>query len=188
MKTFARWVSIIGHPFVMGMVAILGAALHFSTRHEALRTLLLFTVIANLPVGVLMVRQVRKGEWANVDASNRTERPILFAVSIVAFALLLGAALLFRPASFLVRGALGVLIMLAVCAGATKWIKVSLHMAVAALATMTLLLLGSPAGWFLLAMLPLLAWSRLALRRHSVAEVVIGLVIGALSGSLIILL
>jgi membrane-associated phospholipid phosphatase len=53
---------------------------------------------------------------------------------------------------------------------------------------MTLLLLGSPAGWFLLAMLPLLAWSRLALRRHSVAEVVIGLVIGALSGSLIILL
>jgi membrane-associated phospholipid phosphatase len=37
-------------------------------------------------------------------------------------------------------------------------------------------------GWLLAAMLPLLAWSRVALARHSWSEVAIGLAIGAATG------
>ena len=37
----------------------------------------LFTIV---PPGVLMWRQVRRGQWENVDASNRGERPILYVV------------------------------------------------------------------------------------------------------------
>ena len=188
MKTLARWVSIVAHPFVLGMVAIFGAALHFGSSREALRTLALFGFVGMLPIALLMFRQVRSGSWENVDASNRAERPILYIVSIVALALLLGVTILFRPVSFLTRGAIGVLIMLAVCAVATKWIKVSLHMAFGALSTASLLLLGSPLGWLLLAVMPLLAWSRLALKRHSLAEVVLGLVIGTVTGVAIIVL
>ena len=166
----------------MTIVLVLGAALRLSTPREALRTLLLVTLIALLPVAALMIRQVRKGSWTNVDASNRAERPLLFAVGIVALAVLVGAVLVFRPGSFLIRGAVGVLIMLAVCAVATRWVKVSLHMAFGALATTTLMYLGSPAGWVLLAVLPALAWSRLALERHGSAEIVVGLVIGIAFG------
>jgi membrane-associated phospholipid phosphatase len=36
--------------------------------------------------------------------------------------------------------------------------------------------------------MPLLAWSRLALKRHSLAEVVLGLVIGTVTGVAIIVL
>ena len=182
MNVVARWVSIVGHPFVMTMVMVLGTALRFSTPREALRTLLLVTLIALLPVAALMIHQVRKGSWTNVDASDRAERPLLFAVGIAALAVLLGAVLVFRPGSFLIRGAVGVLIMLAVCAVATRWVKVSLHMAFGALATTTLLFLGSPAGWVLLAVMPALAWSRLALKRHSPAEVAIGLLVGIAFG------
>jgi len=185
MITAARWVSIVGHPFAMAMVMVLGAALRFGTPREAFRTLLLVTLIALVPVAVLMVRQVRRGSWTHVDASNRAERPLLFAVGIVALAVLLGAVLVFRPGSFLVRGVAGVLIMLAVCAVATRWIKVSLHMAFGALATTTLLFLGSPAGWVLLAVMPVLAWSRLALERHTFAEVAMGLLVGLASGAAI---
>jgi len=182
MNAVARWVSIVGHPFAMTMVMVLGAALRFSTPREAFRTLLLVTLIALLPVAVLMVRQVRRGSWTNVDASNRAERPLLFTVGIAALAVLLGAVLVFRPGSFLLRGVVGVLIMLAVCAVATKWIKVSLHMAFGALATTTLLSLGSPAGWVLLAVMPVLAWSRLALKRHGPAEVMMGVLVGIAFG------
>jgi phosphatidylserine synthase len=178
MNVVARWVSIVGHPFVMAMAMVLGTALHFSTPHEALHTLLLVTLIALVPVAALMVRQVRSGSWTNVDASNRAERPLLFAVGIVALAVLLGAVLVFRPGSFLIRGLVGVLIMLAVCAVATRWVKVSLHMAFGALATTTLLSLGSPVGWVLLTVMPALAWSRLALKRHKPAEIAIGLLVG----------
>src|SRR5215213_10870119 len=128
MNVIARWISIVGHPFAMAMVMVLGAALRFGTPREALRTLLLVTLIALLPVAALMVRQVRRGSWTNVDASDRAERPLLFAVGIVALAGLLGAVLVFRPGSFLIRGAIGVLAMLVVCAVATRWVKVSLHM------------------------------------------------------------
>ena len=182
MNAVARWVSIVGHPFAMAMVMVLGAALRFSSPGEALRILLLVALISLLPVAVLMIRQVRRGSWTNVDASNRAERPLLFAVGIAALAVLLGAVLVFRPGSFLVRGVAGVLIMLAVCAVATRWIKVSLHMAFGALATTTLLFLGSPLGWVLLALMPALAWSRLALDRHGPAEVAIGLLVGIAFG------
>jgi phosphatidylserine synthase len=182
MNVVARWVSIIGHPFVMTLVMVLGAALHFSTPRETLRTVLLVTLIALLPIAVLMIRQVRRGSWTNVDASNRAERPLLFAVGIGSLAVLLGAVLVFQPGSFLLRGMVGVLLMLAVCAVATRWIKVSLHMAFGALAMTTLLSLGSPAGWVLLAVMPALAWSRLALERHRPAEVAVGLLVGIAFG------
>lgn len=182
MNVVARWVSIVGHPFVMTIVMVLGAALHFSTPREALRTLLLVTLIALLPVAALMARQVRRGSWSNVDASNRAERPLLFAVGIAALAVLLGAVLVFRPGSFLIRGAAGVLLMLAVCAVATRWVKVSLHMAFGALATTTLLSLGSPVGWLLVAIMPALAWSRLAHKRHRPTEIAIGLLVGIAFG------
>jgi phosphatidylserine synthase len=182
MNVVARWVSIVGHPFVMTIVMVLGTVLHFNTPGEALRTVLLVTLIALLPVAALMVRQVRRGSWTNVDASNRAERPLLFAVGIGALAVLLGVLLVFRPGSFLLRGVVGVLIMLAVCAVATRWVKVSLHMAFGALATTTLLSIGSPAGWVLLAVMPGLAWSRLALKRHRPAEIAIGLLVGIVSG------
>jgi len=181
-SSLARWVSIVGHPFVVTLVMVAGAALHFGTPGEALRTSLLVTLVALVPVAALMARQVRRGSWANVDASNRSERPALFAVGIGALAALLGAVLIYRPGSFLVRGVVGVLILLAVCAIATRWTKVSLHMAFGGLATTTLLSLGSPAGWVLLAGLPALAWSRLRLVRHRPVEVALGLLVGVAFG------
>jgi membrane-associated phospholipid phosphatase len=170
----------------MAMVMVFGVALHLSTPGDALRTVLLVSVISLVPVAVLMVRQVRRGSWTNADASNRAERPILFAVAIVGLAVLVGGVLLFRPGSFQIRGAIGVLALLAACAVITKWVKVSLHMAFGAVATTTLLSLGSPIGWVLLAVLPALAWSRLTLKRHQPSEVAIGLILGVVFGYAIV--
>ena len=182
MNTLARWISIIVHPFAVTAVLVVGAALRLAGPREALRSLLLVGLIALLPLAILMRRQVRKGAWTHIDASHRAERPILFAVGLISLAALLVVALVVRPGSFLIRGSLGVLIMLALCAVATRWVKLSLHMAFGALATTILLLLRSPAGWVLLVALPVLAWSRLALKRHTVSEVVAGLVLGATFG------
>jgi len=181
-ETVARSVSIIAHPFVMIGAMVAAAALRFETPREAARTVAVVAVLTVLPVAALMVRQIRRGSWANADASNRAERPILFTVGIVALLALLVYALVLRPGSFLVRGAITVMIMLAVCAVATRWIKVSLHMAFGALAAETLLFAGSPAGWIVVAILPVLAWSRFALGRHKPAEIAIGLLVGCVTG------
>jgi membrane-associated phospholipid phosphatase len=166
----------------MVMVLALGAALRFVTLRESIQAFVLVAVMAILPLAALMVRQVRRGAWANADASNRTERPLLFAVAIVTLVVLLATERASESGSFLTRGVVGVLFMLVLCAVITKWVKVSLHVAFGALATTTLLSLGSPLGWVLLAVMPVLVWSRLALKRHTPTEVAVGVVAGSAFG------
>jgi membrane-associated phospholipid phosphatase len=73
-----------------------------------------------------------------------------------------------------------------VCAALTPWVKVSLHMAVAALAAAVLLGLGMALGWLLAAVLPLLAWARVAMGRHRWIEVALGALVGAAAGVMLV--
>jgi phosphatidylserine synthase len=176
-------VSIIGHPFAVTVIMVLGMALRLgSSTPQALRTVLTVVGITVLPIALLMIRKVRKGTWENVDASNRRERPVLFAVGLAGLAVFAGMSWMSGSNSLVMRTCLGVLIMLAACAIATRWIKVSLHMAFCTLAATTLLLLHSPLGWIPLVLLPILLWSRLALKRHTLNEVLVGLVTGLTAG------
>ena len=184
-RVIARWLSIVFHPFVMVGVMVGGAAAARQSAGEAARsvaTVALFTIV---PLAVLMWRQVRRGRWENADASNRAERPILYIVGGIALTALLVYLLVRRVQSFHIRGVIGTLGMMAACAAATRWIKVSLHMAFATLAAVTLALMRSPAGYVLVIALPALAWSRLTLERHTPLEVALGSVIGAGAGAAI---
>jgi membrane-associated phospholipid phosphatase len=164
---------------------VAGAAARIRPPREAIGSVTLVGAFTILPLLVLMVRQVRRGAWQTVDASRKAERRILYAVGGIVALALLAFLLLFHSESFLIRGTAGILAMLAVCALVTRWIKVSLHMTFAALATTTLILMGSRAGWFLLPLVPALAWSRLTLGKHTLAEVLLGLVIGAAAAAAI---
>jgi len=85
----------------------------------------------------------------------------------------------------MVRGVVTTLAMVAACTVATRWIKVSLHMAFATLAATALALMRSPVGYALLLALPALLWSRLSLRRHTGREVALGTIIGGAAGAAI---
>lgn len=182
MIALARWISVLGHPFVMVATLVTAAALQFGTAGQAARIIPIVLLLTVVPVAVLMARQVRRGAWTNADASNARERPILFGIGILGLACLVAYFWIAQPKSFVIHGALGTLAMLAVCAVITRWLKVSLHMAFAAMAATTLLLIGSAVGWVLLVSLPVLAWSRLVLARHKPAEVVAGVLIGLAAG------
>lgn len=64
----------------------------------------------------------------------------------------------------------------------TRWIRLSLHLAFVTLTATALSLIGSPIGYAFVAVVPVMFWSRLALTRHSVPELVVGLVLGAITG------
>ncbi|HKQ97092.1 MAG TPA: hypothetical protein VJV75_04380 [Candidatus Polarisedimenticolia bacterium] len=177
----ARWISILAHPFVTVALLVAVPAMQRSPGH-ALRSVLLVGAAIVVPLGLLMLFQVRRGRWSNVDASNRSERPLLFAVALAGVAAGLGLVLYRDPHSFLVRGLLAVAAFLLVAAILTRWVKVSLHIAFAALTATTLSLLGSPVGYALIVVVAALFWSRLVLERHSVPEALVGLVLGGLTG------
>jgi membrane-associated phospholipid phosphatase len=184
----ARWISIIFHPFVMVGVMVGAAAAARQGTEGAVRAVAVTALFTIVPLAVLMWRQVRRGRWQNADASNRAERPALYLVLGLALVALLAYLVLLRTQSFMVRGVLVTFGMMAVCAVATRWIKVSLHMAFATLAATGLALMRSPVGYALLLALPVLMWSRLTLERHSPVEVALGTMIGATAGVALIYL
>jgi hypothetical protein len=181
-NTIARWISILAHPFMLIAVLVVAATVHLRGGRDALPNLVVVAGFVIVPSFVLMIWQVRRGRWANVDASNKRERPLLYGVGIAAVATLLVYLSVRGAEAFLVRGAVIVLVLLLVCAGATRWIKLSLHVAAAALTATALILLGSPVGWIIAAALPALIWSRLALGRHTPAELMVGLAFGIAAG------
>lgn len=186
MTGLARWVSIIAHPFVLTLLLV-GAIEARRGPAVAARSVAAVALLFVLPVAVLIVRQTRRGAWSTVDASDPRERPLLYLVGGGALLLLFGYLLLMEPGTPLLRGAIGTLGLLAVCAAAVRWVKISLHVAVAAMATAVLLGRGIPLGWLLAAVLPILAWARVAMGRHRWIEVALGLVAGSAAGAFIAL-
>jgi hypothetical protein len=179
----ARCLSILFHPFVMVGVMVATAAAARQTPGQALVSVVLVALFTIVPLALLMFRQVRRGAWGNADASNRSERPILYIAGGLSLAALLGYLLLAQSQSFMIRGTVVTLAMVAACALATRWIKVSLHMAFATMAATALSLMRSPVGYALVVVLPALAWSRLTLERHTPHEMALGAVIGAAAGA-----
>ena len=175
--SLAGVLSIAFHPFVTSLVLVGGSAWPRATRAQA--AIAMVAVLASIvPVAVLMLVQVRRGRWSNADASNASERPLLFSVALVALAAVMGWLAVRDPGSHFLRGASLVLGMLVVAAVATRWIKLSLHVAFAALTATVLSLSGSMVGYAMILAVPAVAWSRLALARHSRAELSCGALLG----------
>lgn len=179
--SLAGMLSVAFHPFVTSMVLVGGTTWPRATRAQAV-VAMAAVLAAIVPVAVLMLVQVRRGRWANADASNVSERPVLFSVALVALAVVMGWLAFRDPGSHFLRGASLVLGMLIAAAVATRWIKLSLHVAFAALTATVLSLSGSVLGYTMVLAVPAVAWSRLTLARHSSTELSCGALLGLATG------
>lgn len=181
----ARWVSILAHPFVM-VALLVGVAGSRQASGNAVQPVLLVVIAVIVPIAVVMFRHVRRGRWSDVDASKPSERPVLFSVALAGLVAALMWLLVNEPQSFLVRGLIVVAAFLLLAALLTRWVKLSLHVAFAALSATTLCLLGSVVGYALIAVIPAVFWSRIALGRHRIPELLIGLVLGICTGIVLV--
>jgi hypothetical protein len=177
----ARALSIIGHPgLLMPLAVALGAS---GTGAPALRVqaAVAAAVLVALVVGVFSLWQVRRGRWMHVDASLPRERRQL---NVFVALLLFGAALVLALWAGSAAGAWGATLAGAVVVGAQllrRRLKVSLHAAFALYAA-ALVWPSLPATPLIIALAAGVAWSRIALRRHSRAEVLTGLLFGVAAG------
>lgn len=180
-RQLARVVSIVLHPFALALVLVWGTA-GGQQREETLWTLALVVLCSILPLAWLMAHRVRRGDWADVDASRREERPVVYGLALLGLLVLAGALAWRGESTGLVRGVAGTAGMLVVAGLLNLKVKVSLHLAFAALTATVLTRIGSPLGWPLAVLVPVLAWSRLALGRHRLLEVVVGAALGLVTG------
>ncbi len=192
MKSLARWISIVAHPFVFAVYLVAVESVHAVGWRRAGLAVALTLLGAVLPLELFLFAQVRRGRASDMDASGQRERPPLFLFAALLLVVL--AAVFSRLPGFelLVRGTLGVLALVALGALVNRWLKLSLHLAFAAYVAALLVvehggLPGPLSGSALPALvaLPLLAWSRITLGRHSPFEVIVGTALGGTLGWLV---
>lgn len=118
---------------------------------------------------------LHRGWIKDVDATDRRDRYVLFSLGFVCWTVLLGVTLIYLPAEFL-KVFLPVYLLNFVVFVVTFGYKISVH---ASLNTVLYLLVNQVAFWSLWWLFPLvilICWSRWANQRHTVAQLVWGVV------------
>ena len=180
----ARALSVIGHPALLMPASIAAAAQMAEAPPPLLRLAVGSALAVAAFVGLFSLWQVRTGRWRHVDASLPGERRQL--TRLLAALLCAAAALAWASGHPPRAAAAPLLVALPVLAAhlLRTRMKLSLHAVYAAFAVP--LLWPQPLGVLAAAALALgVAWSRLMLRRHTRAEVLSGLLLGAAAGAML---
>jgi membrane-associated phospholipid phosphatase len=178
-ETAALWVSRVGHPFVLLPLTV-GAlmARRFGGRAGLLSGAAV-AVATVLPVIALVVRGVRRSAYTDYDVSDRGQRKGFYRALFVV--LPAGSAALWLLAPALRPGIVATWALILASMAANGVVKSSLHVGFAAYCAVLLPLTpwtAPLAG----AAVAAIAWSRLALRRHTAREVACGAALGAAAG------
>jgi len=180
-KRIADLTSSILNPFLVSLIIIVLLSFESASGiSDALKWSLILAAISILPVFSAVVYLLRKGKLDGIFTAVRRQRTAIYVLSGVCAAvgyviLLISKAPLMLRAAF-ATGLSGVVMFTVI----NLWWKISLHTAlVTALVTVMVILYGwiATAGVVLVL---LIAWARLALRQHSLAQVVAGAALAAL--------
>lgn len=123
---------------------------------------------------------VKKKIFTNMDVSKRTQRPLLFLVSGVLAVFYLGGLFIFNGPNALVVITIGILIGIGLASIINTRLKASMHVATISALIFALAIIYN--GWYLatLFLIPLVAWARLRIKRHTLPETVVGGLLGIL--------
>jgi membrane-associated phospholipid phosphatase len=174
MRNIATLISIIFEPLAVILVFFV-LALRLSTLNNV-EQLRLFLIALGSLLGIpliLRVWAIRKGILSDWDIRNRSERPkallVLFVIEIITI-------LLLKPLmdSFLWHLCVITMIWLIGYMGITLFWKISGHSGVAALGTGLVVAWLGFGFWPVLLIVPLVAWSRVVRKDHTVAQVIAG--------------
>jgi membrane-associated phospholipid phosphatase len=174
----AAWISHVASPPLLLCACAVLIAVREGGSAVWLWVVAYGALAALLPMAYI-VRQVQLRRATDIHLPRRQERlrPLLLAAASGAVAALLLDAT--GAPSLLVRFAAATAVQTALVLVITLRWKISMHAAaVTALAVLAWVLYGAPGLWLAL-LIPVVAWARLRLRRHTPAQVLAGALSGA---------
>ena len=180
-----RWARIISgvlSPLSIAIAAVAVAGLALNDE-SALTWIALYIALSILPPTLYIMYLVRNGIVTDFHLNVRRERtkPFILMTANSAFVLLI-MSLLGAPKLILIVLATAVLQLLFMLLITLRW-KISGHCtAVTGLIVLALALFGENALPFV-TLVPLVAWSRIRLKRHTFAQTVAGIALGVITVS-----
>ncbi len=178
----AEFISYIFHPVVFFLLMpFLIVYRHTQDSMSALRWEM-FSVAFILVMGMLFLFEKRKGVFSDIDLTKRKERYLYYAILLLLGFLYISIALYFKGVFFpMSLIAIGLWVGVGVFDFFNQYIKASNHIAVAVAFAITVGILYGTSYFFIsLLIIPVLAWSRFFLHKHTVAEMIAGGVLGSL--------
>jgi len=185
----ARVVTEVLSPAVI-VVALPLAVAWQATGYELAPTLgwgMLVALFYSVIPMVIMVRGARRGRWDGHWVRERERRMVPFLLCLVSTTVGLVIMLVGGAPQAVIALSWSMIATLVVVLAITRWWKVSVHATVAGGAVATVVLLYGP--WYLLLILGvvLVAWSRVMVEDHTVAQVVAGALLGPVVGGAVFL-
>jgi hypothetical protein len=168
----ARAVSVAGHPLFLILLTVAAA-----TRNWVWTAVLAAATV--LPMVFIMVRNVRRGSWSDLDVSRRDQRSGLYRVAIPLVAATALALHLMGAGPAMMRGFAAAAAMLLAGVLGNRYLKISMHMMAAAFCAVTLGRIYPHSPILTVPCVLAVAWSRRKLERHTWMEIFVGTVIGA---------
>jgi membrane-associated phospholipid phosphatase len=178
----AQILSVLGHPFVLVPLTILLSFAPSQRGGRLFAVLAVFIASTILPLFFIIRRKVSTKEWTDADVSNRQQRQHFYYFTLGILALSIPIAWLLRMPAQLITGTIVSLALLGAGLLINTRLKISMHMMFAAYCAVILARAQLAFLLCALAVLFALAWSRLVLRRHTLSEIIFGLLLGATAG------
>ena len=179
-QKIARVVSNILNPFLVCFITVVLLVTHtvdsFSSAARWTAIALVFSVI---PVFAFILVQVRRKKLDSIFPEGQGQRRVIYALASAISAL--GYVMMLRfsaPRLLAVSFLAGMLTVIVFMLINLYW-KISLHTAFISAASVVLTVVyGAGAAW-LFAILPVIGWSRLTLKLHTLTQVIVGAVLAA---------
>jgi membrane-associated phospholipid phosphatase len=183
-KRLARLISNILNPFlVSGIVTVLLAVKATSSVADAVKWALISLALSVLPIFTVVIYLVRKKKLDGFFANPREQRYIVYILASIMGAI--GCCLLwYLDAPELLAAAFTAgLIAIVIFTGINYFWKISVHTAfMAASVAVIIMVYGAAAAWVFV-FLPMIVWSRIESKQHSLAQVIAG---GLLAAAIVV--
>ncbi|CCH01737.1 hypothetical protein FAES_3730 [Fibrella aestuarina BUZ 2] len=181
-------VSVMGHPLLTLPLGALVLLVRYETTDRAIGLSALLIGALFIPLAVVMYRNQAKGTYTNFDVSDQAQRQRWYWLAL---SLLTGVSLLvfITNQPYLIRISLAcATLLLGTSLLLNLLIKSSLHVSLNTYLACLLCLFDPQAGGLWLALVPLIGWSRYQLGRHTLAELMVGGMLGLSAGGLFLFL
>ncbi len=180
MKKIATFISTLGHPLLTIPLFILIVLFGNEDSSKAAPISFLIIGCVFIPVTIRLYIKSKNGSYTNFDVSDKIQRrslylfvvPLLLIVTIILFAT--------NQSRNLCLGVLFALLLLILSQAINYFVKSSLHVSLNIYLSALIFTVNFKAGVAALLFTGLISWSRVKLGRHSVKEVLFGLLIGTI--------
>ncbi len=184
-KHIASLTSSIINPFLVSAAMVLLIALNATgSTADVMKWFLIPIAISILPIFIFVLYLFKYGKVDSIFITIRAQRNKVYTVAVILIGV--DCAVLFFLKAPLMLVALFIAIFLTGLsfAGVNRWLKISIHTAAITVAVTTLFVLYGQKAAVSVLLVPLVAWSRVEIEHHSLAQVIVG---GVLAGMIILL-